>query len=119
MGSPVAAAMVHRVRRVRWRWHSSTRRRGEGIRDSRTVRRSPDRGAFLMSRRLIDTVVRRPRLPDDPIARGEWLVGNEWLVTNGIGGYASSSVSGSNTRRYHGMLVAALPNPLGRMVMLS
>src|SRR5438445_317009 len=43
----------------------------------------------------------------------------EWLVTNGIGGYASSSLSGANTRRYHGMLVAALNPPLGRFVLLS
>ena len=43
----------------------------------------------------------------------------EWLETNGIGGYASSSVSGANTRRYHGLLVAATRPPLGRMVLLS
>jgi predicted glycogen debranching enzyme len=43
----------------------------------------------------------------------------EWLETNGIGGYASSSVSGANTRRYHGLLVAATRPPLGRIVMLS
>lgn len=43
----------------------------------------------------------------------------EWLETNGIGGYASSSVSGANTRRYHGLLVAATDPPLGRMVLLS
>lgn len=43
----------------------------------------------------------------------------EWLVTNGIGGYASGTVSGLVTRRYHGWLVAALPNPLGRTVMLT
>lgn len=43
----------------------------------------------------------------------------EWLETNGIGGYASSSVSGANTRRYHGLLVAATRPPLGRVVMLS
>ena len=72
-----------------------------------------------MTRRLIDTVLRRLRLADDPRARAAQLVSDEWLVTNGIGGYASSSVSGSNTRRYHGILVAALPNPLGRMVMLN
>jgi predicted glycogen debranching enzyme len=41
------------------------------------------------------------------------------LVTNGLGGYASASVSGACTRRYHGLLIAALPAPLGRMVMLS
>lgn len=43
----------------------------------------------------------------------------EWLETNGIGGYASGTVSGANTRRYHGLLVAATRPPLGRMVLLS
>ena len=43
----------------------------------------------------------------------------EWLVTNGLGGYASGTVAGVVTRRYHGLLVAALPAPLGRMVMLN
>jgi predicted glycogen debranching enzyme len=43
----------------------------------------------------------------------------EWLVTNGLGGYASGSVAGVNTRRYHGLLVAALPAPSGRVVMLG
>ena len=43
----------------------------------------------------------------------------EWLVTNGLGGYASGTVSGALTRRYHCLLVAALPNPLGRMVVLN
>jgi predicted glycogen debranching enzyme len=47
------------------------------------------------------------------------LLTREWLVTNGLGGYASASVSGACTRGYHGLLVAALPAPLGRMVMLS
>ena len=43
----------------------------------------------------------------------------EWLVTNGLGGYASSTVGGLHTRRYHGLLVAALDPPLGRTVTLS
>ena len=43
----------------------------------------------------------------------------EWLVTNGLGGYASGTVAGAMTRRYHGWLIAALPNPLGRMMMLN
>jgi predicted glycogen debranching enzyme len=38
----------------------------------------------------------------------------EWLVTNGIGGFASGTLAGSTTRRYHGLLVAALRPPLGR-----
>ena len=43
----------------------------------------------------------------------------EWLVTNGLGGYASGTVRGAITRRYHGLLIAALPNPKGRMMMLN
>src|ERR1700719_1792655 len=43
----------------------------------------------------------------------------EWLVTNGLGGFASATISGEITRRYHGFLIAALPAPLGRIVMLS
>lgn len=43
----------------------------------------------------------------------------EWLETNGVGGYSSGSVAGSNTRRYHGILVAATQPPVGRMVVLS
>ena len=43
----------------------------------------------------------------------------EWLVTNGLGGYASETVAGVVNRRYQGLLVASLPAPLGRMVMLN
>ena len=43
----------------------------------------------------------------------------EWLITNGIGGYASSSVLGINTRKYHGLLVAPLAPPARRHVILS
>ena len=43
----------------------------------------------------------------------------EWLVTNGIGGYASGTVAGVLTRRYHGLLIAALKPPLGRTLMLT
>ena len=43
----------------------------------------------------------------------------EWLEPNGLGGWASSSVAGAHTRRYHGLLVAATSPPTGRMVLLS
>ena len=61
-------------------------------------------------------VISRPRDAfegDDPPPR------REWLVTNGLGGYASGTVAGVVTRRYHGLLIASLPAPLGRMVMLN
>src|SRR6187200_3342007 len=63
-----------------------------------------------LTRRLV-----RPRdvEPHAPMPR------REWLVTNGLGGYASGTVAGVVTRRYHGLLVAALPAPLGRVVMLN
>lgn len=43
----------------------------------------------------------------------------EWLETNGLGGYASGTLSGANTRRYHGMFVPAINPPVGRRVLLS
>src|SRR6516165_3782898 len=52
---------------------------------------------------------------DDPQA----LLSREWLVTNGLGGYASGTVAGACTRRYHSLLIAALPAPLGRRVMFN
>ncbi|MGE3508657.1 MAG: amylo-alpha-1,6-glucosidase [Vicinamibacterales bacterium] len=56
-------------------------------------------------------------VPDDETA--EALVTREWLVTNGLGGYGAGTVSGVITRRYHGLLIAALPAAFGRTVMLS
>lgn len=43
----------------------------------------------------------------------------EWLVTNGLGGYAAGTLAGVHTRRYHGLLVAALQPPSGRTLLLS
>ena len=49
----------------------------------------------------------------------EEATSREWLETNGIGGFASGTISGANTRRYHGLLTAATKPPLGRVTMLS
>jgi len=46
-------------------------------------------------------------------------VEKEWIETNGMGGYASSTIIGVNTRGYHGLLIAATRPPLGRMLLLS
>jgi predicted glycogen debranching enzyme len=66
---------------------------------------------------------------DDWILRVPWLgakapsheplLTREWLVTNGLGGYASGTLGGVASRRYHSLLIAALPAPLGRRVMLN
>ncbi len=53
--------------------------------------------------------------PHDPDA----LVQREWIVTNALGGYAAGTVAGVCTRRYHGLLIAALPAPLGRTMMFN
>jgi predicted glycogen debranching enzyme len=63
----------------------------------------------------------------DPVRRLDWRerqgdcggLAHEWLVTNGRGGYAAGTVAGALTRRHHGLLIAALPAPLGRTVMLA
>jgi predicted glycogen debranching enzyme len=61
-----------------------------------------------------------PRTSDEPICHNLDLASRrEWLETNGIGGFASSTIVGLHTRRYHGLLVAATKPPLGRMLLLS
>ena len=69
--------------------------------------------------RSTDGVVRPIIGPGTAAANPDAVIGREWLVTNGLGGYASGTIAGVATRRYHGLLIAALPNPLGRMMMLN
>lgn len=59
------------------------------------------------------------RFAEDICTDFEAAAGREWLETNGLGGYASSTVAGANTRRYHGLLVAALRPPGARTVLVS
>ncbi len=59
------------------------------------------------------------RIEREVCGRLEQALGLEWLETNGLGGFASSTIVGANTRRYHGLLVAATQPPVGRVVMLS
>ncbi|MGA7733640.1 MAG: glycogen debranching enzyme N-terminal domain-containing protein, partial [Chloroflexia bacterium] len=58
-------------------------------------------------------------LPRETCIDLDQSLNKDWLVTNGIGGYASSTVPGVNTRRYHGLLVAALRPPVERTVLLN
>jgi predicted glycogen debranching enzyme len=64
-------------------------------------------------------LVRRLSFAEGGSRDPESLLSREWLVTNGLGGFASGTVAGVPTRRYHGLLVSALPTPLGRTVMLN
>jgi predicted glycogen debranching enzyme len=57
--------------------------------------------------------------PQDRITGDNLPPRREWLVTNGLGGYAAGTVAGVVNRRYQGLLIASLPAPLGRMVMMN
>src|SRR5579863_4913299 len=58
------------------------------------------------------------RLGRDACGDFEQSQAREWLVTNGLGGYASGTIAGALTRRYHGLLVAALDPPASRTLLV-
>jgi len=58
-------------------------------------------------------------LPRDCVVEANPALRREWLVTNGLGGYAAGTLAQANTRRYHGLLVAALHPPLERTVLVA
>jgi len=53
------------------------------------------------------------------IRKFEYSIYKEWIITNGLGGYASSTILGLNTRKYHGLLIAAFNPPVNRHVLLE
>jgi predicted glycogen debranching enzyme len=57
--------------------------------------------------------------PNESLKRFGEVIAQEWIITNGLGGYTSSTVPGINTRKYHGLLVAALTPPGDRTVCLA
>ncbi len=59
------------------------------------------------------------RISGGQLAKFETLLEKEWLETNGLGGYASSTLLNCHSRKYHGLMVANLDNPGGRFVLLS
>ncbi|MDD3041684.1 MAG: amylo-alpha-1,6-glucosidase [Methanosarcinaceae archaeon] len=61
----------------------------------------------------------RNRLGLEAFSSYERGIEKEWLVENGLGGYASSSIIGANSRTYHGLLVAGFREPLGRTLLFS
>src|SRR5688500_4570324 len=94
----------------------------------RARRRSPPTTTGWCSARLPSGSIPRRLRMDELVRHMPWarseaereaLLTREWLVTNGLGGYASGTVSGVSTRRYHGLLIAALPAPFGRMMTLT
>src|SRR6185295_5667652 len=100
-----------------WRTGDAAARPGRPVVDSRRLRPAVRSGAAMTD---LQRVLTRPRdREDETVSAGERPPRREWLVTNGLGGYASGTVAGVITRRYHGLLVSSLPAPLGRMVLLN
>jgi len=58
-------------------------------------------------------------LSSETLSHFDDAVRKEWIMTNGLGGYASSTVLGVNTRKYHGLLVGAFHSPMDRRVCLA
>lgn len=67
----------------------------------------------------MENIIRRIDLRGVKGEEARHILNEEWLVTNGLGGYASGTISGNVTWRYHGLLIAALPSPHGRVVMFN
>ncbi|HET8696136.1 MAG TPA: glycogen debranching enzyme N-terminal domain-containing protein, partial [Gammaproteobacteria bacterium] len=59
------------------------------------------------------------RISELDLAERRYALAREWLVTNGLGGYASGTLGGAPSRRYHGLLIASLPPPFGRRLLLG
>jgi predicted glycogen debranching enzyme len=63
---------------------------------------------------MVEPILNIPFSKDSP----QETLSKEWLVTNGLGGYASGTILGINTRRYHGLFIPNLPSPRGRNMMI-
>src|SRR5687768_1150356 len=87
----------------------------------RSTNRSWARAAAQVARRtiLITLPARMPLYTIETHGQLDPHLEQEWLLTNGLGGFASSSIVGANTRRYHGLLCAATTPPVGRIMTLA
>ncbi|MGB8167901.1 MAG: amylo-alpha-1,6-glucosidase [Chthoniobacteraceae bacterium] len=65
------------------------------------------------------SLIRRIDIAQAQADNAREILRREWLISNGLGGYGSGTISGMVSRRYHGLLIAALPAPFGRVVMLN
>jgi predicted glycogen debranching enzyme len=73
----------------------------------------------IASTAAVDDDLTGLRLYRDTIGDFDGAARREWLVTNGIGGFGAGSVGGANTRRYHGVLIAALHPPVARTLLVA
>src|SRR5262245_51017284 len=86
----------------------------------KTGRCPPSARSFSLQLRAMNTnLTRRIDIAQAHADHAREILRREWLITNGLGGYGSGTISGMVSRRYHGLLIAALPAPFGRVVMLN
>src|SRR2546430_303128 len=116
---------------ARWRscrdWHDTRRGSCPHLPDGAQAPRRgeltahpPRRGVWgYVGRRTSDTGATMIQFKQEICRDLDAALRREWLETNGLGGFASSTIIGLNTRRYHGLLVAATKPPVGRFVLLS
>ena len=83
-----------------------------------TLMTIPAAPAALSSMQAHQSTRQRLTLPRTAFGNLERACEREWLVTNGLGGFAAGTIAQSNTRRYHGLLIAALRPPLERVAMV-
>ena len=67
----------------------------------------------------MEKLIRQIEIPRGSCEETHAVLRRQWLATNGLGGYASGTISGGLNWRYHGLLVAALPEPYGRLMLLN
>jgi predicted glycogen debranching enzyme len=68
---------------------------------------------------MLETSLPKIHLSKNVLSNFDTAIQTEWIITNGLGGYSSSTVLGVNTRKYHGILVAAFNPPTDRRVLLT
>lgn len=85
-----------------------------GKKERRAMQQTDEKPRPVMSDEADPELIRR--IPNE---NADALIEREWLVTNALGGYSCGTIAGAATRRYHGLLIAAHPAPLGRLMMLS
>jgi hypothetical protein len=112
--------MRSRLRASRQRQPQEMTNTGSSVPNANTSRHAGMTGATVVNRvQLDDSGDPTVSLARSLIAQTPEALSREWLVTNGIGGFASGTVSQANTRRYHGLLVASLKPPVDRVVNVS
>jgi predicted glycogen debranching enzyme len=67
----------------------------------------------------MEKLIRRIEIPRTKNEETHAIMRRQWLMTNGLGGYASGTISCGLSWRYHGLLIAALPEPYGRLMLLN